>query len=314
MLETMTCASSSRLYPKLSNASELLYTCWLFTRSDVITFVLPSTLFGIFGLFSGLNVSSQSHPVQLDDILRRLLNVVAFNWFNTLIFDIANQRLPAAIIEDAANKPWRPLPTKRITPDAAKALLLITIPVVLVLANLYNVGFETATLITMTWMYNDLGRGDVDYLVRNALVAAAFALYNTASLKLALDVDHLSMISATGRQWILIVSGIVLTTMHVIDLKDQEGDRQVARRTAPLILGNDFTRWTLVAGVGFWSLFCPWFWGIGLEGFLLSGGLGTWVAIRVWKLRDRDADRKSWQIWAWWTVTLHSLPFLKAMM
>lgn len=297
---------------KLVEIFDLIYTLWLFTESDFFTFVLPNTMFGIFGALSGLGSSthSKSH-IPIMQLLIRIPSIVAFNWSNLLIFDIANQRLPAAVVEDSVNKPWRPLPTRKITMSAAQAWLLMIIPTTLTIANIQKVGFESAILVTLTWMYNDLGGGDCDYRVRNAIIAAAFAVYNTASLKIALGAETISMISIPGQQWILVVSGVILTTMHIQDLKDIEGDRRRCRRTAPLVLGNDLTRWTIVAGLLFWSLFCPWFWQSSWIGVVQSSGTGALVAFRILKRKDPAADRLSWKIWAWWTVSLYFLPLLQ---
>jgi hypothetical protein len=88
-------------------AVQSLYTLWLFTKSDIVTFVRPNTVFGIFGALSGLRTSTTTIHHNTHQILSHLPHVVAFNWLNLLIFDIANQCLPAALAEDSLNKPWR---------------------------------------------------------------------------------------------------------------------------------------------------------------------------------------------------------------
>ena len=42
-----------------------------------------------------------------------------------------NRRNPTAVIEDALNKPWRPLPSVRITVSETRRLLLFCLSVVL---------------------------------------------------------------------------------------------------------------------------------------------------------------------------------------
>jgi 4-hydroxybenzoate polyprenyltransferase len=116
----------------------------------------------------------------------------------------------------------RPLPRKRITPAAAQTLLLLTIPVVLLAAYGLGAGPESAVLVALTWMYNDLGGGNGYYWVRNGILASAFAVYNIGSLKLAVGEE--STMSSNGLEWIAIISAVILTTIHVQDLKDQAGD------------------------------------------------------------------------------------------
>lgn len=292
-------------------ATHLLYTLWLFTESDIVTFVLPNTVFGIFGALSGLLTNTTSVHPSTNQILWRLPHVVAFNWLNLLIFDIANQRLPAAIAEDSLNKPWRPLPKKRVTPAAAQTLLLLTIPVVLLAVYSIGAGPESSLLVTLTWMYNDLGGGDRDIWVRNGIIAFAFAVYNAGSLKLAAGAEL--TISSTGLKWIVVISGVILTTMQVQDLKDQAGDERRGRRTVSLVLGDGVARWTIVFSMAFWAVLCPMFWQMGASGFLLSGGVAALVALRLLKWRDAKADSKSWKLWAWWTVMLYSLPLFKSL-
>ncbi|KAI4244343.1 MAG: hypothetical protein L6R40_003069 [Gallowayella cf. fulva] len=288
-----------------------LYTLWLFTESDVLTFVVPNTVFGIFGGLSGLLTDTTTVHPDTNRIISHLPKVVAFNWLNLLVFDIANQRLPAAIDEDSLNKPWRPLPMKRISPDAAHILLLSTIPVVLLATYGLGAGPESALLITLTWMYNDLGGGDKDYWVRNGIIASAFAVYNAGSLKLA--VGEGSTVSSNGLQWIAMISGVIFTTMHVQDLKDQAGDQQRGRRTLPLVLGDAVARWTIVGPLVIWAVLGPFYWRMGTGGFLLTGGLAALVAIRLLRWRDAKADSKSWKLWALWTATLYFLPLLESL-
>lgn len=297
--------------PIVDLAAHSLYTLWLFTKSDVVTFVLPNTVFGIFGALSGLLTNTTTIHPNTHQILSRLPHVIAFNWLNLLIFDIANQRLPAAIAEDLVNKPWRPLPRKRITPAAAQTLLLLTIPVVLLAVYGLGAGPESALLVALTWMYNDLGGGDRDYWVRNGIIASAFAVYNAGSLKLAVGDE--STISSSGLKWIAMISGVIFTTMHAQDLKDQAGDQQRGRQTVPLVLGDAVARWTIVVSLVFWAVFCPTFWGMGANGFLLSGGVAALVIVRMLGWRDAKADSRSWKLWACWTATLYTLPLIKSL-
>ena len=288
-----------------------LYALWLFTKSDLLTFVLPNTSFGILGAISGLLTDpTTSRPPNLLSILARLPHVIAFNWLNLLIFDISNQRLPAAILEDRFNKPWRPLPSALITRTEADNLLLLAIPIVLAIS--YSLGLLRASifLIALSWMNNDLGGGE-EYWTRHALLAAAFAVYNSASLKLA--VGSSSSMSKQGWQWIVIISAVIATTIQIQDLKDQVGDQQRGRRTMPLILGDKMTRWSIVLALAFWGVFVPVFWRVGISGFLIPAVMAAVIGVRVYRWRNTEADRLSWQLWTMWTAMLYVLPLLKSL-
>jgi hypothetical protein len=78
---------------------------WEFNESDFPTFVIPNTAFGILGALAGSRLADGPAP-GLWAVAVRLPLVIAFNWYNLLIFDLANQRLPESVKEDEINKPW----------------------------------------------------------------------------------------------------------------------------------------------------------------------------------------------------------------
>ena len=297
---------SSKASTYLSAYVGFLHTLWLFTKDDFDTFVLPNTIFGVSAALSKQLLPDRSDHSQVYIILRRLPFVLFFNWSNLLIFDLANQRLPDSIKEDMINKPWRPIPTGRISPQRTRHLMLIAMPVVILSNSALSVWQETSLLFSLTWIYNDLGGGDDNWLVRNTIIAFAFFFYNLGSLKVASgassQVEHLMGSAAFG--WTAIISAVILTTMHVQDLKDQEGDRTHNRQTAPLVLGDSLARWTIAVPILFWSLVCALFWGL----WMLPIGVGFYVAYRVLWERGKEADRRSWKLWCLWTAVLYLLP------
>lgn len=82
--------------------------------------VLPSIVFSYF----------QFPNATTTVFLTRLPLMLTYTWFNLLAFTIDNQCHPGAVSEDALNKPWRPIPAKRITRILAVSLGAATIPVV----------------------------------------------------------------------------------------------------------------------------------------------------------------------------------------
>ncbi|RAH58736.1 hypothetical protein BO85DRAFT_477362 [Aspergillus piperis CBS 112811] len=129
---------------------------WHFTESNIPTFVLPNSAFGFLGALSGPALTTSPTPPHLSTLLPRLPLLILFNWALVFIFDLSNQRLPESIHEDHLNKPWRPLPTNRITADQTRRLLLATIPIVLGITYTLGVWQETCPILILTWMYNDL--------------------------------------------------------------------------------------------------------------------------------------------------------------
>jgi UbiA prenyltransferase family. len=276
---------------------------WQFTESNFPTFVLPNSGFGLLAALAAPILTSCLQPLRPMELLLRGLQVVLFNWANVFVFDLANQRLPESIVEDQLNKPWRPLLTKQISPETTRRLMLGAIPAVLLISALLGVGTESSFILILTWMYNDLHGGDE--IIRDLIIAVGYALYLSSSLKIAIGPHH--HITENGYSWIAMMSGIILTTMQVQDLKDQAGDATRGRQTWPLVLGDSVSRWMITGFVIFWSIACSYFWRLPLWGYAVPMCVGLWVAFHVVKKQN---DSAAWKYWCVWQVVVYSLPFL----
>ncbi|KAI1451038.1 UbiA prenyltransferase family-domain-containing protein [Annulohypoxylon stygium] len=292
---------------------------WLLTESNAPTFVGPNTIFGLCGALSApwmvIMRSSDDGEVSVHRALTRLGLVVLFNWSNLIIFDLANQRLPESAAEDALNKPWRPIPSGLITSDQVRRAMLYLIPLVVALNHFaLGVGVESLAIMVLTWLYNDLRGGDEGYITRNAIIAAAFGIYNTGSVKVAVGIDTahggalFAGLSSTGVMWAATVSVIIFTTMHVQDLQDVEGDRARGRRSAPIVMGDRPARWSVAIPMLVWPAAGAWIWDADLT---LAGpqvALGTIVALRCLWYSGMQADKLTWRLWCLWTAMLYMLP------
>lgn len=301
-------------YPStyLTIVIEFLHNLWLFTNSDFCTFVLPNTVFGMSTAVSEHFLAGAIQHRYIYHTLRRLPLVLLFNWSNLLIFDLANQRLPDAIEEDKINKPYRPLPSGKITQRQTRHLMIIAMPLVLLMNSVLGVWKETALLFSLTWIYNDLRGGEDSWLIRNLIIAFAFFLYNLGSLKVASgasdQAEDVHDVATYG--WTALISAVILTTMQVQDLKDQQGDRVRGRQTAPLVLGEATARWTIAVPIIFWSIFFSVLWG----SWLLPMPFGLYIAYRILWIREKGADRRSWKLWCMWTVLIYLLPLASSIL
>jgi 4-hydroxybenzoate polyprenyltransferase len=289
----------------LSNIFWIPYLIWEFTESNVPTFVIPNTAFGILGALSASRLAEGELPTLLEISLRLPL-VIAFNWYNVFNFDLANQRLPESVQEDLINKPWRPIPTGKVTSEQARRAMLITVPLALALNYIQGVGMEGVFIHILTWLYNDL-KG-CDELIRDPIIAVAYGLFNAASLKIALGSQ--ASISQDGYTWVYIISGVILTTMQVQDLKDQEGDRTRGRKTIPLYFGDNVSRVSIAAFAIFWSFICSHFWCLQLWAYALPLSVAIVLALSTLLRRTPKEDSQSWKLWCLWTVSLYSLPIV----
>lgn len=236
-----------------------------------------------------------------------------WNWTNLALFDLANQRLPGSIAEDIINKPDRPIPMGLLSAHSARRALLFGIPFAVTASYLVlGAWIETLFIISLTWMYNDLGGGDDNFVLRNAIISIAYGAYNHGSVKVAGGQQATPVFSTLGRTWVGLISLVIFTTMHIQDLKDTAGDEVRGRRSAMLVLGDRFARWTLAVPIAFWSFACPWF--IGLyprkrsPTSLASVGLGLYISYRVLWLKSKENDATSWKLWAAWLIIIYVSP------
>ncbi|KAI1451981.1 UbiA prenyltransferase family [Annulohypoxylon moriforme] len=278
---------------------------WAFTEHDFPTFVIPNTAFGVLGAVATTSLSTGVQPTRID-VLKRLLIVIAYNLSNVLSFDLANQRAAESVAEDRINKPWRPIPTGKITSDQTRRVMLISIPLTLWFDYYLGVWEQGIVIHVITWLYNDL-RGMDEVFVREILISVGYGMFNSGSLQIALG--NQARLSWAGVIWTCIISGVILTTMQIQDLKDQAGDRLRGRKTIVLFFGEEISRWSIGFFVGFWTCLCVGFWGPSLWSCVVLGVLAVVVTWSVLKWKTQKDDRRSWQLWSLWLITLYSLPF-----
>ena len=288
--------------------ASLIYTLYLFTRSDIITFVAPTASFGILAALSPLNLTTSPSP-PLFTILSHIPQVITFVWTTLLLFNLSNQRTPAAAEEDRINKPHRPIPSGRLSCEDARRLTLIAVPTILALNHYLGAGLETLLIIALTYMHNDLRGAAELWLVRDGLTSLAFACFNHGSLKLALGGTGATITSA-GYTWIAMVSGVILTTMSMQDLKDVAGDMTQGRKTLPIVCGSAFARQYLAFFILLWSVWCARFWAVSGVAVVGVVGMGAWVAWRILTRDDVKADWRSWKLWSLWLLMLYALPMV----
>ena len=93
-------------------------------------------------------------PVQSS---RHLLHGCSWIWWHLLMCNVSNQA--GSKEEDAINRPWRPLPSERITEENAVLLRRAVVVACLALSSLYgpDVVLASAGLILTTFVYDSMG-------------------------------------------------------------------------------------------------------------------------------------------------------------
>ncbi|KAL7812637.1 UbiA prenyltransferase family domain-containing protein [Trichoderma aethiopicum] len=287
-----------------------LKTLFLFTKSDFKTVIVPQSIFAATAALSKTQLTTAS-PDGIDvtnrwGIVSRIPLMLAWIWLNLLVEDIANQRLEGAIVEDAVNKPWRPLPSRRLTPERARDWLIISIIAAVGLSALFGGYSASITLMVFIWMYNDLEGSSSGIWIRNALNAGGLMCFSWGALATLSGGELLPR----GFAWILVTGAIIMTTVHAQDLPDIEGDMARGRLTMPLTYGETAARASLAVMVMFWSVACPLFWDASLWGWAASTGIGSTMSVLALQKRGQRWDEVVWKLWCLWITVLYMLPAL----
>ena len=289
-------------------------TLWLFTFSDFKTILIPSF---VFGIANALAAHAYQLPVlyhvNSTDLFRKSPFVLLWIWLNLLPFNINNQRTSSAIAEDTINKPWRPIPSGRLSSDQAKYIML-SFYIFAQLFSLFISGGlrQGICLLFLGIWYNNLGGADGHYLIRNSTNALGFLCFISGAMEVALGTSLPLSGSSRMVNWFGVIAGIVLTTVHTQDMYDQEGDALRRRSTVPLDLGDATARWTIAVPMVAWGTLCPMFWGANFAAHALSLAMATSVGIRSVAYRNVSSDRKTFLIWNIWLSFVYILPLCGA--
>lgn len=323
------------------NLSAIIYLLWEFSKNDIFTFSLPCTIFGIaLSLAKEATTSSTPNP-SLSQLLTRLPFICLFQLSSLLLFDLANQRHPAAVAEDFINKPWRPIPSGKITPDQTRRLMLFgVVPCALALNYVLGVWHEGLLVLVAVYVYNDLGGGD-ELVFRDVWLGVCYGICHVGAVRIALGgADGRGtgtgmgtgmsrgmgmgmgmnmaedVISPRGYLWTVIVSMMIATMIPIQDLKDQEGDRARGNRmTMPLLIGDAASRYQLAATAVTWAVVCVVFWEKTPAWYaVLFVAYAGYIAWRLLARRNKVDDEVTWRNWCRWTMMVYALPAVSTLM
>lgn len=304
---TIKLKNTAHKIPFVEHISYFLHTLFLFLYSDLKTVVIPWTIFGIAHALAA-SVFSIDRTSSTAAVLARTPLIILWILLNLLPATIGNQRHASAIKEDAINKPWRPLPSNRLTPSDARNLLVAAYLVAISVSLRINGVQQSIVLAILGYAYNDMG-GDNHWAPRNLLNGLAFICFGSGAMEVALG--QAVVYPAVLTQWLRMITLVVFTGAHVFDMYDQAGDALIGRKTLPLVIGDNAARWCIAVPVLFWSVFCPWFWQIQPVGYILPVAGGLIVARRTMSKREVQQDKKTTKIWNLWLVAIYCLPLVK---
>lgn len=290
-------------------------TLWLFTYSDLKTIVIPSTLFGITNSFFApyYHIAVPQHNHGSATVIGRWALTMLWVWLNLLPFAINNQRAPAAIAEDSINKPWRPMPCGRLSAGGANATMVFFYILAQLCSVLVTGGLrQSLGLVHLGVWYNNLGGGDGNPLIRNAINALGYVCFTSGALEVAVGTDLPFTGSPRLVQWFGTIAGIIMTTVHSQDMYDQEGDQLRGRKTVPLVVGDVPARWTIAVWMLIWGALGPHLWQgpvtVRCFGLALSGLIG----VRSLVYREVSSDKTTFLLWNFWMCFVYVLPACSA--
>jgi 4-hydroxybenzoate polyprenyltransferase len=267
-----------------------------------------------------LNLPTVAFPSSLtelieSDILRRTIFAMLWIWLVMLQFTLHNQRRPESIIEDSINKPWRPLPSGRISVKGVNCLLFVTYLATSVLSFQIGVISHFIVFTGLVYWYNDLGGSDRSGLFRNFLNASGYACLFSAPLRISLDPSEELKIGDRATLWTLIMVLVIFTTIHAQEFRDEAGDKARGRQNIITSIGHTWARLLLVVFMTFWCTFIPMWLGLTYKGAFVTWALGLWTAvltIRGMVKRTEELDKNMYLLWSCWLFSCTPLPLVKA--
>lgn len=289
--------------------------------------MFPQTIFALSGIVSAASLTERG-ALTLAQIAPRVPCMFLWIWVNLLVEDIANQRHESAIVEDGVNKPWRPLPSGRLSRREARNLMMAAMPAALAL-SLYLGAFQPSIcLMAFVYMYNDLEGSSSDIWLRNVLNAAGLMCFSWGALSVLAKPEGWgpvkegggilakTILSATDGKlterayvWILVTGAVITTTVHAQDMPDVEGDALRGRSTVPLKYGQAWARWSLAVMVLFWSAICPTFFpAMPWYAWVAPTAIGLTMSVLSILNRGLRCDELVWKLWCLWVTTIYLLP------
>ncbi|KAI8948547.1 hypothetical protein F4801DRAFT_556528 [Xylaria longipes] len=305
-------SSPRRAYHKALNnsllsASYFANTLYLFVRDNLKDIVCMGYLFGALNGTIAFKFS-MGPALSTTEIFLSTPQMLLWSLSNLLLFNIHNQRHPSAMLEDHENKPWRPLPSRRISSSQTTCFMFAMYPVILLIS--YKWGGMIPCLLeafSCLW-YNEWG-GAADPFLKNLLNGVGYACFLAGPLEV---LTGKSIFSGEGKAaiWLGILAACITTTVHTQDFRDVRGDRISGRRTVPLSIGDTAARLVVAVGVCGWTVAASWYWEAVWVQVLFAAGAGGIMVLNLFWDRTTEGDSLTWKLWPAWILGLLLLPVI----
>ena len=209
------------------------------------------------------------------------------------------------------NRPWRPIPSGRISRVDACLLRIFLVPICLLASIFYGWDvFLTSAGLTMTMVvYDELNLAG-HWIGKNACNVFGYLTFEIGATKVMGIIIYIPrpafhhLISVTGRATQLDIvalramafsTGVIFTTIQAQDFSDIEGDLKLGRITLP-IYAPSFSRVLTLFAMVAWSAILGTYWLLGPVTLGAFCCLGTFVGWRYYSLRASQDDSKSYML------------------
>ncbi|KAK0460551.1 UbiA prenyltransferase family [Desarmillaria tabescens] len=274
----------------MSTIKYQLETLYLFTRSDYKTIFFPVLIYS-------LAVSDKF-------TFRSFIWTVIWLWLHLLQANVSNQMFSGH--EDKLNKPWRPLPSRRITPRQARifwwCLTILCFTVSALCGRV--ILFSSAALTLVEILHDDIGLSG-NLVLKNLCNVGGYITFELGASACFNSRHNLDRNSLTA----LICSGVLIfTTISAQDFADVKGDTLSGRRTFPIV-APEGSRYYILAIIPLWSGSLVNLWNLGPASGSLFVAFGAYVGFRFFRFRDERSDRYNYVWYNIWLVIAHALPY-----
>ncbi|KAL0574512.1 hypothetical protein V5O48_007445 [Marasmius crinis-equi] len=291
----------------LRKTGYFLHTLFLFTRSDWKTMMFPVST---FALVAGPIASIYRYPI-----------VLFWIWTTLLQFNCANQAYSGD--EDSVNKPWRPVPARRITPESTARLRWIMFCFNVCFSSYLgrSLLYTTIFLTCAEYLYNEMKFSE-NPLLKNMCNVLGYGGFETGATLIAceynrgpiyeLDTDILSLaphlsLDEVAIRALTLSCALIFTTIHAQDFPDREGDKLAGRKTLPIVW-PEASRVYIAAVLVAWSIALSLLWGLGLICCTVFIAAGSFIAWRFYTKREVESDEKTYLIYNIWLLCAVVLP------
>lgn len=143
---------------------------------------------------------------------------VVWSWVQLLPLDIANQNSARAVVEDGINKPWRPLPSKQLSPKQAFKIMLGSYLAAVIISVWVGGLRQSLSLVALSIWYDGLAGADAKRFLRHLLNGVGYVCFTSGALEVNLGLAGGLPCETRLAVWFGIVCGTITSTIQLMDM------------------------------------------------------------------------------------------------